>query len=162
MWFVVFGIAVGLLSGTLGIGGGIVIVPGLMILFGLTQLEAQGTSLAVLSLPICLAAAAIYYQNGHVRPAIVGLVAVGFIVGAFAGAKLIDHVPVAAMRIAFGGLLLYLGLRFVFEGRVSHTAAALPAATAALLATISARIWRRKHPAPSHLPPPSSDFEYHI
>lgn len=162
MWFVVFGIGVGLLSGTLGIGGGIVIVPGLMILFGLTQLEAQGTSLAVLSLPICLAAATIYYQNGHVRPMIVGLVAAGFIVGAFVGAKFIEHVPVAAMRIAFGGLLLYLGLRFVFEGRVSHTAAALPAAVAAIVATISARIWRRNHPATPHLPAPTGDFEYHI
>lgn len=162
MWFVAFGIVVGLLSGTLGIGGGIVIVPGLMLLFGLTQLEAQGTSLAVLSLPICLAAAAIYYQNGHVRPMIVGLVAVGFVVGAVAGAKLIAYAPVAALRIAFGGLLLYLGLTFVFEGRVSHTAAALPAAAASLLATISARLWRRKHPAARHLPPPTSDFEYHI
>jgi uncharacterized membrane protein YfcA len=162
MWFVVFGIGVGMLSGALGIGGGIVIVPGLMLLFGLTQLEAQGTSLAVLSLPICLAAAAIYYQNGHVRPAIVGLIAVGFIVGAVAGAKLIDYAPVAALRVAFGCLLLYLGLRFVFEGRVSHTAAALPAAAAALIATISARVWRRNHPTARHLPAPSGDFEYHI
>jgi uncharacterized membrane protein YfcA len=60
MLFVLFGVMVGLLSGVLGIGGGIVIVPGLVLLFGFSQLEAQGTSLAVLSLPICLAAAAVY------------------------------------------------------------------------------------------------------
>jgi len=162
MWFVVFGVVVGILSGTLGIGGGIVIVPGLVLLFGLSQLEAQGTSLAVLSLPICLAAAAIYYQNGHVRPAVVGLLAIGFIVGAVAGAKLLEFLPVDALRIAFGGLLLYLGLTFVFAGGGSHGHAALPALLTSLLTTLAARFWRRRHPAAKRLPPPAADFEYHI
>src|SRR4029079_15525132 len=103
MLFVVLGVVVGLLSGALGIGGGIVIVPGLVFLFGFSQLEAQGTSLAVLSLPICLAAASIYYQNGYVRTGVVGLVALGFIVGAVAGAKVVDLVPTEALRVAFGG-----------------------------------------------------------
>jgi uncharacterized membrane protein YfcA len=162
MWFVVFGIVVGLLSGALGIGGGIVIVPGLVLLFGFNQLEAQGTSLAVLSLPICLAAASIYYQNGHVRPAVVALIALGFIVGAVAGAKLIAVAPIEAMRIAFGTLLLYLGMTFVLEGRVPHAAAALPAVLTSLFTAIAARIWRRGHPTSQRLSPPSPDFEYHI
>ena len=59
-----FGIIVGLLSGMLGIGGGVVLVPGLILLFGFSQIEAQGTSLAVLSVPVVLFAALVYYQAG--------------------------------------------------------------------------------------------------
>lgn len=61
------GVAVGVLSGWLGIGGGIVLVPGLMLLFGFSQPEAQGTSLAVLVPPIGLFAAIVCYQHGDVR-----------------------------------------------------------------------------------------------
>jgi uncharacterized protein len=162
MWLVLFGTVVGILSGTLGIGGGVVLVPGLILLFGFSQLEAQGTSLAVLSLPICLAAAAVYFQNGHVRPSVVGLIAVGFVVGAVAGAKLTSFAPEAALRCAFGGLLLYLGFIMVAEVRAPHGAAALPAAIGAIFAMIGGRLWRRRRLAARSLPPPSADFEYHI
>jgi uncharacterized membrane protein YfcA len=162
MWLILFGVAVGLLSGTLGIGGGVVVVPGLILLFGFTQLEAQGTSLAVLSLPICLAAAAVYYQNGHVRPAVVGLIALGFVVGAVVGAKLIAFAPEAALRFVFGGLLVYLGLTFVFATKSPHGAAALPAAIGSLFTVLAGLFWRRRRATVATLPPPNADFEYHI
>ena len=60
LFLALFGVAVGILSGLLGIGGGIVLVPGLMLLFGFSQPEAQGTSLAVLIPPIGLFAAMVY------------------------------------------------------------------------------------------------------
>src|SRR5262245_27323466 len=70
-----FGVAIGVVSGLLGIGGGILLVPGLMLLFQFSQQEAQGTSLAALIPPIGIFAAIVYYQNGHVRLPVAGAVA---------------------------------------------------------------------------------------
>lgn len=153
----VFGAAVGLLGGLLGIGGGVVLVPGLMILFGFTQPEAQGTSLAVLSLPVAVFAALVYYDHGYVRlPAVAAIVA-GFAVGAFAGASLVPHVPPAGLRVAFGVLLLYLGFGFVFNTHAARPLAALPAGVAAVITAIVAWVFRRRRPPPESMPP-----EYHI
>ena len=62
-----FGVFIGVISGMLGIGGGIILVPGLMLLFGFTQQEAQGTSLAALIPPIGIFAAMVYWQHGFVK-----------------------------------------------------------------------------------------------
>jgi hypothetical protein len=157
-----FGAAVGLLSGVLGIGGGIVLVPGLMMLFNFNQREAQGTSLAVLSLPVAVAAAVIYYRNGYVHVPVMAYVAGGFIFGAFCGANLVPYVPVHVMRPAFGLLLLYVGFVFVLDIRSERPAAALPAAVATALAMLLARVMHRRL-RPHALPkPPSTDTEYHI
>lgn len=110
-----FGVVVGILSGLLGIGGGIVLVPGLMLLFVLSQPEAQGTSLAVLVPPIGVFAAVVYYQHGYVRLPVVGWIAVGFLLGALIGAKLVPMIPLTVLRIAFGVTLLYEGFTFVMS-----------------------------------------------
>src|SRR4051812_15480824 len=99
------GAAVGGLSALLGVSGGIVLVPALMILFGLSQTEAQGTSLATIPFG-AIVAAVIYHQSAPLRANVVVAVAAGFVVGAFLGAGLIPHVPEAGLRLAFGGLLL--------------------------------------------------------
>src|SRR5436190_20046124 len=94
------GAAVGVLSALLGIGGGIVLVPALMILFGLSQTEAQGTSLATIPFGAIIAAM-IYNQNVSLRMHIIVVIAVGFVVGAFVGAKLVPELPEASLRLAF-------------------------------------------------------------
>ena len=157
---VAFGAAVGVLSGMLGIGGRIVLVPGLMILFGFTQPEAQGTSLAVLSVPVVLFAALVYYQNGYVRLPAVGAVVVGFAVGAYFGARLVPHVPVEVLRVGFGALLVYVGLTFALDLRPVRMATAMPAALAALLMAIFGRWFRRRRQPPTPPEPPA--VEYHI
>lgn len=154
-----FGAVVGLISGVMGIGGGIVLVPGLMILFGFSQSEAQGTSLAVLSIPVVIFAAFVYYQNGFVRLPVVGLIVVGFGVGAYIGARLVTHLPAETLRLSFGVLLLYLGLLFVFDIRPTRPAAALPGAVAAIVAFLLRKIMRRRQ---SQLPPAVAPTEYHI
>src|SRR5690349_18633027 len=131
-----FGGAIGVLSGVLGIGGGVVLVPGLMLLFGFSQPEAQGTSLAVMIPPIGIFAALVYYQHGYVRVPVVTMIAIGFLVGAFVGAKFVPHLPVEWLRLAFGILLLYVGLIFILDIRASHLETALPAAIAAAIMTI--------------------------
>jgi uncharacterized membrane protein YfcA len=153
-----FGVMIGLLSGLLGIGGGIVLVPGLVYLFGFTQPEAQGTSLAVLSVPVLVFAALVYYQHGHVRLPVVAMIVVGFAVGAYIGARLVPVVPAVTLRIAFGALLLYVGLTFMFDIRASKSLAALPAGVAAVIAYIRQRIRGRRHDPSSKEPP----TEYHI
>ena len=69
---VLFGVAIGVLSGMLGIGGGVALVPGLILLFGFSQAEAQGTSLAVMIPPVGIFAAMVYYDHGFVRLPVVG------------------------------------------------------------------------------------------
>lgn len=156
-----FGMAVGVLSGLLGVGGGVVLVPGLMLLFGLTQPQAQGTTLMVLSLPIAGFAAAVYYQHGYVQWPVVGLLAAGFALGAFGGAKLLPHVPVGALRLCFAGLLFYVAFVLALDVRSVRSKAMLPAMVAAATAFFLARLLRRRnvhHP----VAPPDVHTEYHI
>src|SRR5687767_8915277 len=85
---VVLGLAAGVLSGLIGIGGGVFIVPALVFLFGFTQHTAQGTTLATLIPPIGILAAYTYYQEGHVNISAAALICIGFVVGGLVGAKL--------------------------------------------------------------------------
>jgi uncharacterized membrane protein YfcA len=155
-----FGLGVGALSGLLGIGGGMVLVPGLVLLFGLSQQEAQGTSLAALIPPIGLFAALVYYQHGYVRLPVVGLLAVGFMIGAYGGAQLVPLVPPEALRGAFGVLLLFLGFTLLISPHTPRSAAALPAGLATLTATLLARVWKARMPEKPR--PPGDGIEYHI
>ncbi len=157
-----FGVGIGILSGLLGIGGGVVLVPGLILLFGFSQAEAQGTSLAVLIPPIGIFAALVYYQHGFVRLPVVGLVAGGFMVGAFLGAKLVPHLPLELVRVVFGILLLYLGFTFVMSPRGNAAQAALPAGIATVVSGLLAYLFRLQRPVKKILPPPSEHQDYHI
>src|SRR4051812_13081127 len=96
-WLFLFGVAIGIVSGMLGIGGGVLLVPGLMLLFGFTQQQAQGTSLAVLIPPIGIFAALVYYRHGDVNLPQVGFIALGFVVGALLGALLVPYIPQAVL-----------------------------------------------------------------
>ena len=158
-----FGVAIGIISGLFGIGGGIVLVPGLMLLFRFTQQEAQGTSLAAMIPPIGIFAALVYYQNDQVKLPVAAAIALGIMVGAFFGALLVPKLPVGWLQLGFGGLLLYLGFKFVLGDFVpKHVAAALPAGLAAILAAVGAWLRGRRAVLAPKLPPPDSHHEYHI
>ena len=105
------GLAGGILSGLFGIGGGLVIVPGLVILAGFPPARAAGTSLAALLLPVGLFGAIEYYRAGQVDVQAAVVIAVGLLVGAFFGARVGTSLdPVVAQR-AFGVFLLLVGVR---------------------------------------------------
>ncbi len=161
-WLLLFGATIGVVSGLLGIGGGILLIPGLMLLFGFSQSEAQGTSLAVMIPPIGIFAAIVYYQHGFVRLPVVGFIALGFMIGAYFGAKLVPQVPPMYLRLSFGVLLLYLGFTFVFNPSNARIEVALPAGLGALVTTVMARVFRRRLMPRQTLAPPSTDHEYHI
>lgn len=162
-WLFAFGVAIGVASGLFGIGGGILLVPGLIILFGFSQQQAQGTSLAVMVPPIGIFAAWVYYRHGFIDIPVVGWVAVGFALGGFLGAHLIAYLPIPVLRLAFGALLLYVGFTFVFNPTNAPRSAALPAGFSALLLTILAPLIG-KRVRQNQLPrePQDKDFDYHI
>src|SRR5437016_890906 len=101
------GMAVGVLSGLLGIGGGVLIVPALVLLFHFSQPEAVGTSLAMLLPPIGIFAVLAYYRAGYIHPRAATLLAVGFALGAWGGAHLVRYIPERKLQLIFVFFMLY-------------------------------------------------------
>jgi hypothetical protein len=105
------GLAGGVLSGLFGIGGGLVIVPALILLLGMTPKQAAGTSLAALVLPVGILGALEYLRAGHVDVRMAMLLAVGLLIGAFVGARLAIGLPNEFIQRAFGVFLVLVGVR---------------------------------------------------
>ncbi|MEI8176155.1 MAG: TSUP family transporter [Candidatus Omnitrophota bacterium] len=112
--YVALGLAAGVLSGLLGIGGGIILIPAFVYMLGLSQQSAQGTTLALMVPPIGLLAAWAYYKQGHVVLPVALFVCIGFFVGGFFGAKIAGHLSNQLLQKLFGGLLLVISLRMLF------------------------------------------------
>ena len=112
--YIVWGLIAGMASGFLGIGGGIILIPVLGLIFGLTQHEAQGTTLALMVPPIGLLAAYKYYVQGHVNLKIAAFICLGFFFGGYIGATLVHHVPDTILRRTFGFVMLFVSLRLIF------------------------------------------------
>jgi len=111
--YVVLGLAAGILSGVIGIGGGVLIVPALVFLFGFTQQQAQGTTLALLVPPIGLLAAWTYYQHGLVNIRVAVFIAVGFILGSLYGARFAVGISNSTLERFFGAIIILIGLKMV-------------------------------------------------
>lgn len=107
--FALIGAVAGVLSGLLGIGGGVVIMPALMYLAGFDQHRATGTSLAVLLPPIGVGAAIEYYRHGAVDVRAAAVIAVGVIVFAWLSALVANRVPGDYLRLLFGIFIVGLG-----------------------------------------------------
>ena len=106
MWFLVLGLFAGVLSGLFGIGGGIVIVPALLLFFKMKAHMATGTSLAALVLPVGIFGALNYYKQGAVNLNAALLIAVGLALGAFIGAKVAFELPVKLVQRSFAVFLV--------------------------------------------------------
>lgn len=109
------GLSAGIVSGLLGVGGAIIIVPALVFFFGLTQHQAQGTSLGILLLPVGFLAFWNYYKQGYVNFKIAIVVALAFFIGGYLGSVLAVRLPERTLKIAFGILIVFLGLRMIFK-----------------------------------------------
>jgi uncharacterized protein len=108
------GLFAGVLSGLFGIGGGIVIVPMLILMVGLTTTQAAGTSLAALLLPVGALGALEYWRGGFVDLRFAAVLAVGLLLGAYLGARLGISLPIEVVQRGFGVLLVIVGVRFIF------------------------------------------------
>lgn len=112
--YIILGLVAGIFAGMFGIGGGVVLIPALVYMFGLTQHQAQGTSLAIMVAPIGLLAALKYYYSGNVRMDMVWLVCLGFLAGGLAGASLAQGVPDVTLRRLFGIFMMIIAARMIF------------------------------------------------
>ena len=110
MEFLAIGVIAGLLSGLFGIGGGVVIVPSLILVAGMKPEMATGTSLASLLLPVGAFGAWHYYQHGYVeiRPAL--WIAIGLTLGAFLGAHVALRLPVRDLQRVFAVFLAFIAV----------------------------------------------------
>jgi hypothetical protein len=114
VFFIIVGLAAGVLGGMFGIGGASVTIPALVYLAGYSQHMAQGTILAAMIPPIGLLAALRYWQAGQVNIKVALLICVGFFVGGYFGASLAQQVSEPVLKKAFGGLLFLLSMYMVF------------------------------------------------
>lgn len=112
--YLIVGLIAGTLSGAFGIGGGAIMVPLLVLWFGLTQHQAQGTALAVMLTPVFILAVMRYYAAGNVNVQMALFIACGFVIGALLGAHLIQGLPEATLKRAFGVFLILMGIKMAF------------------------------------------------
>jgi uncharacterized protein len=113
---VFIGILAGVLSGFVGIGGGIIIVPALVYVIGMTQHQAQGTSLFILMLPVVSLAVLNYWKSGNVNWKFGLIIAIAFVVGGYIGSKLSLRLSPSIVKLAFGVVLALLSIRMILSG----------------------------------------------
>ncbi|MFC0877009.1 sulfite exporter TauE/SafE family protein [Saccharicrinis sp. FJH2] len=109
------GLLAGILSGTLGVGGGVLIVPALIFILGYSQHEAQGTSLAIMIPPIGILAALKYSRMGYVNWRNAIILSLIFVVGAYLGSLISVNIPDRVLRKLFGIFMLLAALKMIFS-----------------------------------------------
>lgn len=112
--YILLGLIAGVFGGAFGIGGATILIPAMIFFFGLTQHQAQGTTLAIMVPPIGILAAWRYYQAGNVKLGMAALVCLGFLIGGWIGANIVQSIPEAILKKMFGFFLLLISLRMIF------------------------------------------------
>ncbi len=114
------GLVAGSLSGLVGLGGGIILIPALIIFLKLDQQTAQGTSIAIMLPPIGLFAVYNYYKEGYVNTRYALIIAAAFMVGGYFGSLLALKLPADLMRKIFSVILLVIAVKMFFSGKTEH------------------------------------------
>ncbi len=109
----VVGIAAGFIAGGLGVGGGIILVPALVFIFGFSQHEAQGTSLGVLVFPVMILSVITYHKKGFVNFKYVLILLLAFVIGNYLGSLISVNLPAKTLKKAFGILMLIAGTKMI-------------------------------------------------
>lgn len=111
---ILVGLAAGALSGLIGIGGGIIVVPALVYVLGFSQREAQGTSLGLLLLPAGILAVMNYYRKGYIDVKVVAIMCAAFVVGSWFGSKAALTIPQELLKKIFAILMLVIAGKMLF------------------------------------------------
>ena len=114
IFLVIIGILAGVLSGLIGVGGGIIMVPMLFLLLGFTQHEAQGTSLAALLPPVTVLAVLNYYKSGYINWKYALIISAAFVIGGYFGSKVAIAIDQRMLQKVFGGVMLLVAIRMIF------------------------------------------------
>jgi hypothetical protein len=110
---ILIGLVAGIASGFFGIGGGLVMIPAMVYFFNLTQHQAQGTSLAVLTAPVVILGAIKYYKEGNANLHMALFIAMGLFAGVYIGATLVHYVPDPMLKRLFGVVLLIASIKMI-------------------------------------------------
>src|SRR6186713_2170026 len=110
---VLIGLFAGMLSGLIGVGGGIIVVPALVYFLGFSQHEAQGTSLGLLLLPVGILAVANYYKQGFIDIKVVAIMCLAFVVGGWLGSKVSLVLPEETVKKIFAIILFYTAFKML-------------------------------------------------
>lgn len=111
---IIIGLLGGFVSGLLGVGGGIIMVPLMLLFLGYSQHQAQGTSLAILAVPVTLISAYNYYKDGEINWKFAIIMALCFVVGGYLGSKFAISINQNLLRKIFGVVMLIVGLKMIF------------------------------------------------
>jgi uncharacterized membrane protein YfcA len=110
------GLFAGILSGFVGIGGGVIIVPALVFFLGVSQHQAQGTSLFVLSMPVVILAVWNYYKTNNINWSYGFIIAGTFVLGGYLGSKLSLKLSPSVVKLVFGLIMAYVSIRLIISG----------------------------------------------
>ena len=143
LFYIVAGLAIGAISGLLGIGGGVLLVPVLVWFFDFEHTKAVGTTLAILVPPIGLMAAVEYYRRDQVDIPAAVTIATAFVIGCYGGARLVPLFQnnIQILRLLFGLMLLYIAVRFMLAADADVAAAFIGLLTVSL--AWAAFLWLR-------------------
>ena len=109
----IIGLAAGVLSGLVGVGGGLIVVPALIFFLGYSQHQAQGTSLGLLLLPVGILAVINYYNKGQVDIKVVAVMGIAFVLGGWLGSKLALRLPADTVKRIFAVFLFYSAFKLL-------------------------------------------------
>src|SRR5215218_9682188 len=146
---IAFGVVVGVFSGVMGLGGGSIMIPIMVLAYQMTQPQAHGTSLAVMIPPVTLPAVIEYYRNGNVNIGMAGWMAAGVLLGSFFGAYMANALPKETLKLVFGFLLIYVAAYTVFgKEHLARTTVLSAVLVVVAMAVFAATRWYdRSHPA---------------
>jgi uncharacterized membrane protein YfcA len=121
------GICAGVLSGLVGVGGGIIIVPALVFFLAFSQKMAQGTSLGILLLPIGILGVFQYYKQGYIDMRVVAVISLAFLFGSYFGSKIALSLPQETVKKIFAVLMLVIAVKMLFFDKTKKADTAVTA-----------------------------------
>lgn len=120
------GLAAGMLGGMVGIGGGIIIVPALVYFLGMSQMNAQGTSLAMILLPVGILGVIEYHKQGYIDYKVVLILAAGFVIGNLFGSRISLSLPQETVKKFFAIMMILIAVKMLFFDKKKNTETSPP------------------------------------